>query len=559
MAIMIPSEPKNCTPESHEIEIYNALKLLPDDYYVFHSLSFLENKSNYLQDHEIDFVIFNKGKGMLIIEAKAGKIRYENGIWTYASGIKMSHNGPFEQAKLNMYSLKNELMRLDKSQRNIIDRCFMAYAVWFPSIDNKYAENLNCISCNSKIILTGDDLINPQPKIDSIFNPKENKTDLNKSDIEYLLNKILCPKFDIVSSESVILDNKRNTFNRLLAEQKSLLNFLDEQRFAVINGSAGTGKTFIAVEKARRLAANKEKVLFLCYNTFLKDYLKSKYSDPYIDFYTLDGYACHILGTKEANYPALSDKIEEHFDYIHVIVDEGQDFGQDGLDNNFFDILKICVEVKSDHGNFYVFYDSKQFVQGIKLLDFFNKAECKLILHKNCRNTRQIEQTSLSLLNASNKSTAAVEGNTTLFYRETTPSKAKSLVENIITKLQEKSIEDIVILTSDSESNSILNEYIINNYFVFNNKKYPFTSTRKFKGLEADAIILTDVNFNELTKNKNLFYVGSSRARLQLYIITNISDDDCKIIVDKFKDFGLFKKSIKGVANLVKSTYCDYK
>ena len=54
-------------------------------------------------------------------------------------------------------------------------------------------------------------------------------------------------------------------------EQIALLNYLEEQDNAVINGLAGTGKTVMAVEKARRHAEKDESVLFLCYNFYLKD------------------------------------------------------------------------------------------------------------------------------------------------------------------------------------------------------------------------------------------------------------------------------------------------
>ena len=46
-----------------------------------------------------------------------------------------------------------------------------------------------------------------------------------------------------------------------------------------------------------------------------------------------------------------------------------------------------------------------------------------------------------------------------------------------------------------------------------------FTSVRKFKGLEAKAVLLIDVLVNRLTNelHKRLVYVGSSRAK---YIFT---------------------------------------
>ena len=45
-------------------------------------------------------------------------------------------------------------------------------------------------------------------------------------------------------------------FNRMTMEQTRLIEYLDEQRVAAIQGGAGTGKTMLAIEKARRLSVN---------------------------------------------------------------------------------------------------------------------------------------------------------------------------------------------------------------------------------------------------------------------------------------------------------------
>ena len=67
-------------------------KKLPSDYYVVHSFK------NLLHEGEVDFVIFNRTKGLLCLEAKAGAIKYEGGYWKYSSGCIMKHGGPYNQA-----------------------------------------------------------------------------------------------------------------------------------------------------------------------------------------------------------------------------------------------------------------------------------------------------------------------------------------------------------------------------------------------------------------------------------------------------------------------------
>ena len=57
------------------------------------------------------------------------------------------------------------------------------------------------------------------------------------------------PPLNPLLLESVAVDGAHMVFHKLLKEQSAVLNFLDEQRTAVINGAAGTGKTLVAVER----------------------------------------------------------------------------------------------------------------------------------------------------------------------------------------------------------------------------------------------------------------------------------------------------------------------
>ena len=81
---MIPSIPNDFSPESREGELFISLQKLPDDYYVFHSFRIINIVDNEWKENEIDFVLFNKQKELLCIEAKAGKVSCQNGIWYYA-------------------------------------------------------------------------------------------------------------------------------------------------------------------------------------------------------------------------------------------------------------------------------------------------------------------------------------------------------------------------------------------------------------------------------------------------------------------------------------------
>ena len=178
---------------------------------------------------------------------------------------------------------------------------------------------------------------------------------------------MLAPSFNLISLQEVELERTKNVFKRMLKEQVALLNYLEEQNNAIINGLAGTGKTIMAVEKARRHSEKNEDVLFLCYNFYLKEHLRETYPYPHVSYYTIDGVACKLCETRKPDYKLLQEKLEEmfcngDFPYQHVIIDEGQDFGKYELDEEeIIELLKAnAIDDENRNGTFYLFYDKNQ-------------------------------------------------------------------------------------------------------------------------------------------------------------------------------------------------------
>ena len=65
----------------------------------------------------------------------------------------------------------------------------------------------------------------------------------------------------------------------LTEQQNSYLDLTANQQQAVFTGGAGTGKTTLAVEKAKRLAREGNCVLFVCYNAALAAHLTEELED----------------------------------------------------------------------------------------------------------------------------------------------------------------------------------------------------------------------------------------------------------------------------------------
>lgn len=534
MAIMLPEKPKTFKAESLEDVMFESLSKLSDDYYVFHSLSISTVSNNVFYESETDFVVFNPSKGILSIEAKAGNVKFEDGEWRYGSGKPMSHDGPYLQAAGNKWKLKKYIEASTLS--SILNKCKLQSAVWFPSITKEKLNSIDFPTEGEKsITLIKDDLEDPTETIERIFEldiPNHVKTLLTEEEGRRLVNRVLCPSFNLFPTVKTKNELKEFIFNRLLKEQVNILNYLVDQKTALINGAAGTGKTMIAIEKAKRNAEDGEKVLFLCYNSLLKEFLSTNYPYNNVSYYTIDGLACKFLKSPIVDYDKFEELLVGHmvrkdFPYDHIIIDEGQDFGKENIEeSSIIETLKAIIG-DSDQGSFYIFYDKLQRVQNNKLPNYIVEADCKLTLYKNCRNTTKIAETSMSPLEKKKAIMAdfSIAGENPELHFVDYNIDIISYINDLKNRYE---TEDITVLTTLTEGKSKIKV----NHGKNTKLKFPFTTCRKFKGLESDTIIMVDVDKETFIEDSLLFYVGSSRAKSNLCIITSMDEDNAREILD---------------------------
>ncbi|MBR6983727.1 MAG: ATP-binding domain-containing protein [Ruminococcus sp.] len=540
MAIMCPEVPIDFEPDSREDFIFDALSKLPDNYYVFHSLTLLQKKRYGISEHEIDFVVFEQTKGILCIEAKAGQIHYCDGAWRYGNGDIIKHNGPFKQASAFSHNLINYIK--DCGAGHLLKKCKIMYAVCFPSVSKvKFGHPSMPPDSDYDLILFKESLDDIENSITSLFSldieGAVQNTLLSNQDVKTLMEGVLAPKLNLLPIAEIEAEHRNVRFKTMLNEQIALLDYLEEQSTAVISGAAGTGKTLMAIEKAKRSAELHEKVLFLCYNSKLKEHLRQTYPDEYIDYYTIDGFACSLCQTSESDYEKLQEKLLEcgvngTFPYKHVIIDEGQDFGQDKIDDaEIIDLLYDIVYDKNNGSSFYLFYDKNQLVQGRKLPDCIANADCRLTLYRNCRNTENIATSSLRFLGSKKPPKVferAIRGSSPTLLISTDEAAQIRTINEMIDKYSDAYGNSIVILTCSTVENSLLSSFRDGEYYRYNGKKVLFTTCRKFKGLESDVVILIDVTQKFMLEQeyKNIVYVGTSRARFELCVVTSLSDNE---------------------------------
>lgn len=361
----------------------------------------------------------------------------------------------------------------------------------------------------------------PDYKIDSLM-------------FKYLMNYLL-PIFEYGTSiADKIGQEKRKVFS-LTEQQCEFLIFISEHKKALVKGCAGSGKTVMAVKKAKLLASQGKDVLLLCYNVMLSENLALETKDyPNIITKTYHNFCGEELDnagletrpaeTKQDFFQRempekFMELLESHpIKFDAVIVDEGQDFKEDYW-------ITISELVKDD-GYFYVFYDPDQNIFGSEL-KFPDLGE-PFILNKNCRNTKKIFTELKQLASMELRiSDEAPEGSEIIKFELHSNSEVRNKLSQIVHDLisnQNLKENQIAILgthklahTSIGENCQVGKFTIVENGMADTNK-IPYYTCMKYKGLEADVIIILDYHDGRW-HNPATRYTAISRAKHLLYIL----------------------------------------
>ena len=242
--------------------------------------------------------------------------------------------------------------------------------------------------------------------------------------------------------------------------------------------------------------------------------------------------------------------LEGTFEYKHIIVDEGQDFGK--KTDTESDIKSNILELLSDYGSgtfghedtsFFIFYDKNQLVNTKTLPVYLQNVDSKLTLYKNCRNTKNIAATAYSLLtSAPVMNDRAWDGEVSSFIFYSGREELTRRLDKIIDTLS-KDINSTRVIISCSESikNCSIQDSVAaepdGRTFTYKSagKRTRLYTTATFKGLEADSVIVIDVGSTAFAPDNYDFYVAASRAKKKLYVFIDTDKlDITKVISERF-------------------------
>lgn len=524
-----------------EKKAYKALAELPDQYTVLFNTHWTGKQAlRGSQDFECDFIVCHPEHGLLVIEVKGGGIRYDG-----AAGEWFSENNrgifrikdPIEQALKNKHALKKYLFDRFQDQFGQKPQIRLAHCVWFVDTDTTRGVFPRA---DRAIVMDRDALYNPQEAVEKSYEyfaseharRSQNKATLNKA------VSILLPKGefthsivrDIAYSELEVLELTKN--------QLKILRNLERQKRVFISGGAGTGKTVLGMEKARRLAESGQKVLYTCYSRPVANRLAAR--NPIdgvtiVNFHRLcHEYAAHIGRASEfeqkENYTSeefwkytsveiLLDAIAatgDELKFDSIIVDEVQDFSDTWLDTLINELIRDKAA-----GSVYLLGDSSQKIfdreAGHEVLEGFMPFE----LYENLRNTKAIFSCFDPIIQTG-CDPCGPNGNPVEFIRVDGGSVAKIVEKKVNILKSEKIAPSAITVLSGSGPTKYLPDLCNTPGFttdVLEDQKVLLSTIHSYKGLENDVVIVCGLEKLSKDKRDELVYVACSRAKHLLIVV----------------------------------------
>lgn len=543
-------------PSRAEQKAYRALRDgLNGDYVVFFQVGWiLRREDKQAKDGETDFLVCHPNYGYLCIEVKGGGVEFDahTGEWFSVDRNQDKHaiKNPVNQALKAKYSIRSKLNEHQRWRDLALYKVVPGHAVFFPDVGN--VDALSRPDLPVSLLGCSRDLDNIKNWIEAAFsywnNDEINITPLGRKGIE-VIRDIFARSFVAAPLVVVQLMEQESRRLKLTNDQIRVLDFLRSHRRVAVSGGAGTGKTVLAVEKARRLAAEGFRTLLTCYNRQLADHLaKVCESIPNLDVMSFH-QLCYrrieqskqvsgrnLVDEAKMTYPgkdlfdvqlpnALAYSLEINSDsYDAIVCDEGQDFREE-----YWVPLELLLS-DYEKSPFYVFFDDNQNIYA--RVGTFPIRDEPFSLSVNCRNTAPIHAGAYKYYKGLPVSPPEIPGDQIQFDsaegRDQQAAKINARIVDLIAR-QGVSPGDITVLIADAYRKA---EY----YSLLERRPLPkptnlveegargvntvlMDTIQRFKGLESPIVIIWGLDTLDISTHQDLLYVGMSRAKSLLIIV----------------------------------------
>ncbi|MCU0266589.1 MAG: NERD domain-containing protein [Actinomycetia bacterium] len=514
----IPPEPE--FQSAAEREAWQRLRTqLPDGAVLFHGLRFSDRK----QDREADLVVAWPGVGVAVAEVKGGQVGLADAVWTQSGRGTVKEIHPTDQARICKYLLRNYLSE-DRRWRHGWPR--LAHLVVFPFTD--VPADFAAPDCPRWMVVGKGDLDDAAGRVWDALRwvadqPPPPTAEQVDDLVECLAGRML-PQVDLVAAA----EERERVCDLLTERQAKVLDTIRLMPRVEVRGGAGSGKTWLAVERARRLAAGGQRVGLVCYSRGLAAFLQRRVElfapterPAYVGTF-------HGLGVDWLDAPPGSDDDSDYWErrlpeamrglaearaerdrFDAFVVDEAQDFA-----DAWWPALLAALR-DPDHGGLTVFADEGQRVFARQGRPPVPLAEVPL--DENLRNTRQIAQTFGSLAPEQMRYRGG-DGPPVRFVPCATDDAVGVASDAADALLDEGWAKQHVTLLTTGRRHPVQverQEHGQDAYWAsyWDDDDLFYGHVLGFKGLERPAVVLAVNGFRDRTRAQEMLYVGLSRAR----------------------------------------------
>ncbi|MCP3170169.1 NERD domain-containing protein [Myxococcus qinghaiensis] len=550
MARFIPDVAREDIMHDSERVVYEALRALPTGFVVMHSLPWLRPTRDLagepLREGEADFVILHPQNGLLVLEVKGGQPELSGRVWV-RDGKEM--RDPFEQARRSRYAL---LDAVEERTRKRVNRALFTHGdvVVFPHA--RFAGPLP-LNAEPRIVVDAPEVSSLPTRIEEAFKAwARRETRLPPPVFAELLDALM-PKLRLMRCEGAEIAAERQRIVQITLDQRATMLGLMENARVLVEGTAGSGKTLLALEFALTLAARGERALFLCFNRHLAAWLQEQAKhDPRaqsigarLEISTFHAYARGLA--KRARVPfdvpesgeqsfwddevplVMEQAIEvlrtrgqaEEFDAI--VVDEAQDFAPD-----WWVTIESLSRAGRD-GRLYAFLDLNQSLRGTAKLPSVSLAT-RFHLTTNCRNTKTIARSGASLARLDVRLLpGSPVGEPPAVRRAPSAAAEAGILLSEVRQLLQQGIEpkQLALIGPATHSKGTLAKHTEVDSIPLIDDAADWrrgggilvTTARAFKGLEADIVIAYGLNAFGTFFSPTDLYVAWTRARHRLILV----------------------------------------
>jgi len=525
---------------AREIETLKLLsESLPDEYHIYHGVHWTRVNQGFQIFGEIDFAILSPSGKLLLIEQKSGFLTET------PDGLVKIYNDKAKPIAMQMGravdALRNRLNQYLKGNKVNIESMLYCPDYTVKDLGTAGIDPARIIDASKRELL---------PQIIRTLLPLDSPPDQITSKIDSFLSDTL----SLIPDANAFVGQAQILYTRLSGGLAEWARKVECEPFRLrVIGTAGSGKTQLALSVFRDSIAAGKRPLYVCYNRPLADHFHQ--ISPEGGMVTTYHQLCDRISRSQGAVPDFSNtqifgELEKNFDQMQptadwlfdeIIIDEGQDFTTEWKDN----LLKLLRA----NGKAWWLEDPMQKLYRRPDVDL--KGWVTLRSDSNYRTPRDILENISSLISLPSPIAACspLSGSDVqiLTYSDTaglieetkraiTQGIAQGYKRNMIAVVSFRGREKSSLAAFDKLGPFSLKRFS-GTYDLLGNPIYTdgdilIESVYRFKGQAAPCVILTEVDFEELDEItvKKLF-VGATRASMKLILV--LSERSANFLINR--------------------------